>query len=42
MPVVAMGNARFPRTSRVVARVIGDLSYMAFAFRARPVELRDR
>lgn len=36
-PVVAMGNARFPRTSKVVARVIGDLSYMAFAFRARPV-----
>ncbi|NPD06905.1 class I SAM-dependent methyltransferase [Nocardioides sp. zg-1308] len=35
-PVVAMGNARYPRTSRVVARVIGDLSYMAFAFRARP------
>lgn len=34
-PVVAMGNARFPRSSRVVARVIGDLSYMAFAFRAR-------
>jgi len=34
-PVVAMGNARFPRTSRVVASVIGDLSYMAFAFRAR-------
>jgi 2-polyprenyl-3-methyl-5-hydroxy-6-metoxy-1,4-benzoquinol methylase len=34
-PVVAMGNARFPRTSRVVARVIRDLSYMAFAFRAR-------
>lgn len=34
-PVVAMGNARYPRTSRVVARVIGDLSYMAFAFRAR-------
>ena len=34
-PVVAIGNARFPRTSRVVARVIGDLSYMAFAFRAR-------
>lgn len=34
-PVVAMGNARFPRTSKVVARVIGDLSYMAFAFRAR-------
>lgn len=36
-PVVAMGNARFPRTSKVVAKVIGDLSYMAFAFRARPV-----
>ena len=36
-PVVAMGNARFPRTSKVVARVIGDLSYMAFAFRARAV-----
>lgn len=36
-PVVAMGNARFPRTSRVVAKLIGDLSYMAFAFRARPV-----
>jgi SAM-dependent methyltransferase len=35
-PVVAMGNARFPRTSKVVAKVIGDLSYMAFAFRARP------
>ena len=35
-PVVAMGNARFPRTSRLVARVIGDLSYLAFAFRARP------
>lgn len=34
-PVVAMGNERFPRTSRVVATVIGDLSYMAFAFRAR-------
>lgn len=34
-PVVAMGNARFPRSSRVVARLIGDLSYMAFAFRAR-------
>lgn len=34
-PVVAMGNARFPRTSKVVAKVIGDLSYMAFAFRAR-------
>ncbi len=34
-PVVAMGNARFPMSSRVVARVIGDLSYMAFAFRAR-------
>lgn len=42
LPVVAMGNARFPRTSRAVARVIGDLSYMAFAFRARPVEQRDR
>src|SRR6476469_1077935 len=27
-PVVAMGNARFPRTSKVVAKVIGDLSYM--------------
>ena len=36
-PVVAMGNARFPRTSRIVARAIGDLSYMAFAFRARPI-----
>jgi SAM-dependent methyltransferase len=36
-PVVAMGNARFPRTSKVVAKVIGDLSYLAFAFRARPV-----
>jgi len=36
-PVVAMGNARFPRTSKVVAGVIGDLSYMAFAFRAHPV-----
>lgn len=36
-PVVAMGNARFPRTSKVLARVIGDLSYMAFAFRAHPV-----
>jgi SAM-dependent methyltransferase len=36
-PVVAMGNARLPRTSKVVARLIGDLSYMAFAFRARPV-----
>jgi len=36
-PVVAMGNARFPRTSKVVASVIGDLSYMAFAFRAQPV-----
>ena len=34
-PVVAMGNARFPRTSRVVAKVLGDLTYMAFAFRAR-------
>lgn len=33
-PVVAMGNARFPRTSRVVAKVLGDLTYMAFAFRA--------
>lgn len=36
-PVVAMGNARFPRTSKVVASMIGDLSYLAFAFRARPV-----
>jgi SAM-dependent methyltransferase len=36
-PVVAMGNARFPRTSKLVAAVIGDLSYLAFAFRARPV-----
>jgi SAM-dependent methyltransferase len=34
-PVVAMGSKRFPRSSRVVARVVGDLSYMAFAFRAR-------
>ena len=30
-------NARLPRTSKVVAKVIGDLSYLAFAFRARPV-----
>lgn len=37
-PVVAMSNARFPRTSKVVAKVIGDLSYMAFAFRARAVD----
>jgi hypothetical protein len=29
-----MGNARFPRTSKVVARVLGDVTYMAFAFRA--------
>ncbi|MBC2933607.1 bifunctional 2-polyprenyl-6-hydroxyphenol methylase/3-demethylubiquinol 3-O-methyltransferase UbiG [Nocardioides sp. zg-1228] len=36
-PVVAMGNARFPRASRVVAKAVGDLSYLAFAFRARPV-----
>lgn len=36
-PVVAMGNARLPRTSKAVAKVIGDLSYLAFAFRARPV-----
>lgn len=36
-PVVAMGNARLPRTSKVVAKVIGDLAYLAFAFRARPV-----
>jgi len=36
-PVVAMGNARLPRTSKVLASVIGDLSYMAFAFRARAV-----
>jgi SAM-dependent methyltransferase len=35
IPVVAMGNMRFPRTSKVVAAMIGDLSYMAFAFRAR-------
>ncbi|WP_299924823.1 class I SAM-dependent methyltransferase [uncultured Nocardioides sp.] len=35
-PVVAMGNARLPRTSKVVAKMIGDLSYLAFAFRARP------
>ena len=34
-PVVAMGNARFPRSSRLIAKAIGDLSYMAFAFRVR-------
>ena len=40
-PVVAMGNARFPRTSKVVARVIGDLS-CAFSLRPRSIRLRSR
>ncbi|WP_162799341.1 class I SAM-dependent methyltransferase [Nocardioides sp. 616] len=34
-PVVAMGNTRLPRTSKVVSVLLGDLSYLAFAFRAR-------
>lgn len=36
-PVVAMGNTRFPRSSRAVAAVLGDVVHLAFAFRAKPV-----